>query len=364
MIMEGKEEKSDSKERLHLYLAITALLAVLAIAASLLMPDTSTKSGCLSFLTPSGRYSCLSRLAASTRNSTLCSIIPSTYADYAGRCYLGVGLETLNYSLCADISDNASASSCALGIANATGSAEPCSILGGAYKDSCVTRSAVNSLDKGSCAYASNSSSAYICSSAVGFSMAAKFRNASYCAEVQPSSDQNITGMVLYYSNTGISPESPVGYIESSDINLSARDLCYIDMASILRNGSYCNELHNATSVSICNSTLSSGLLVNTSAVNSVNASKANYTQMLNECPAGSSYSLVCRDNVLLFMAIETRNASVCTGLGPNLSISCYDYLAQTYGNVTYCAYLSNATENSACVESIGHNLSAASPYS
>ncbi len=357
-----------SQEKLRLYLAITILLAVFAVALYLITPNTRTKSGCLSFLTPTARYSCLGHLALSTRNATLCSIMPVAYAD---SCYKAVGTETLNYSICAGIHDPGYAASCAESIANTTGSAKPCSVLNGTYRNGCVATSAVKLLNESYCAYASNASAAELCSSAVGVALSEKSGNASYCASVNNSIDPAVTGSILQYSgasgytlgNISTALGTPLSYLEyGSGFNLSARDICYLKLASKLHNGRYCSYIYNASAAGICNSTFASAASV-------ANTSAANYTQMLNGCSQksvymNSNYSTLCTESVLLYKAIETRNASVCKELGINLSSTCYTNLAQTYNDSQYCSYITNASENSACVFGVHNNLSAITPYS
>lgn len=344
-------------ERLRVYLLITLIIVVLALAALLSVSRVSSDANkCLGIILSRNRYSCLESLALSKENESICGYIPSPYSD---SCYLPLAEKVLDPGLCSGIRNPDTYSLCIDYIANTTGRYTLCDRLEDPQQAQCLIPIALRSSNQSICGEISNKTDKTVCISSVNLASASS-GNPTYCMLVTNSTDITITSRVISYSgiyNSNSShglgsfsqPLSYVPYLYGG--TLSSRDLCYFYVVSKSENASYCSNLQNATLEGLCTYTVKppTSLHINTT---------INYTKLLNGCFQSGAYQQTCITSVLISEAVNTKNSSICTKLASQISIyQCYATLARTYNDTRYCGLITNATANNACIQDMTYNV-------
>jgi hypothetical protein len=168
---------------------------------------------------------------------------------------------------------------------------------------------------------------------------------------VTGSANGNVTGSILSKLNesstlgsaTQNMTVSPAYLFFIPNVTYTARDYCYFQLAQQLSEPALCSNVSVGEAKRLC---IMQANLTATFYSNST----ANYTQLLASCTQLGSYSQVCTQAAQLAQAVGTRNATLCGKLQSTMSLTCYAALASKYMNATYCNYIQNATEKSACV--------------
>lgn len=366
----GEEPKHH--ERLRIYAVITVVLIALAIIVSVSTDHRQIGlKGCLGIALGGYRDSCLTALANSTRNVSICGYVSGASAGY---CYSAVGEASLSAKACAMVSSETERYNCISYVANATSSPGACSYLNGSDNTACVEGFAASKANSSACYSMSNATEAGICASSVDLGLAENLGKPSYCAMVSGTSDANTTERIIAlssYVHYGESPNAtfsltnPAEYISAGNLTPSARDLCYLSVASKDSNASICRGIGNATLESSCESSIASPRGYNiTSNYTSANALIENITRnstgLYQSCAKiyGQANATGCAALVYIDEAVTTKNATLCTYISNmSLEYKCYSSIAQAYGDVNFCGYIKNSTLNGACVEDLNYNV-------
>lgn len=341
--MRAKREQkaSDPQGKLRLYLSITLLFALLAIAVTL-VPKGNALSRCNGIILVQSRDACFYSLAASTHNQSVCSLIQG---GSAGGCYSAVAESILSPSTCQRAGSNSSVASCIAYIALATNSTLTCASLAAPYADRCLTSIAVKAGSLAICAKESNASNSQICSSVINLDLAYATLRPSYCAQASSSASKAILASIINQTR-GILPKGNASILSSigslaflPNQNYSARDICYMVLAFRTSNPALCaNE--SASAQGLCAYALR----------NYTNSSPTTYGQLLSSCAQFGQYRSICTQSVLLAQAINTKNISICAAFQAQLATECYSSIAAKYRNASFCGYISNSTANNACL--------------
>ncbi len=341
MLEEGKE--ADPARRLRVYLALTVLVVVIAALSFLIVPQGNTLGGCERLVFASSKYTCITGLALSQENASLCSYANGTYAD---SCYMQVAEKSGNAGTCGSVSNGTSASICFSTIASADGNYALCSRAQAPYSWQCQSGIAVKQGNATLCASISNSTYSAECSSIVMTRYATLTGNAAYCRNVSASNSKNLTNYVIANLTAG-GAYSQNSFLLSSlsllpNTTYTARDYCYISVASKVLNPALCTNVSAGEASTIC---------LEQSGAYSYNSSIVeNYTALLAACYQAGAYEQACVQSVTLSHAVSTRNATLCSQLTGSEVVSCYSLLASTYKNATYCNGIGNATLRAGCV--------------
>ncbi len=359
--MEGRGEAKragvlDGRERTVVYALVALVLVAIAAASLILVPRGSgTLQSCRNIVMRQNRDSCLSYLASETKNVSVCRYVSPASSDY---CYASVARLTENASVCTMISGQNETYDCVFGIANATGAYATCSYLGGSQKAYCIEHLA-ESLGNVTACSTLNSSDAQICSSAIYFDRASSGDNATYCALVSNTTDQNITASILALSGAFAGPSGNMtlglalggaGYLQNGGNGFAVRDLCYMEVATALKSPAECARISNATLLSACNQSAYGGAVANFT---------GNGTLPSSFCSqyVGQNVSS-CNNIISITEAISTKNASYCADINYTLSrYQCYAAMARAYNSTSYCGYISNSSANQECVQNINYNV-------
>ncbi|MCL5428040.1 MAG: hypothetical protein M1321_02560 [Candidatus Marsarchaeota archaeon] len=358
-------------ERLLLYAVMAMALAVVAVIVAFTSGSVKGQglSRCTGITLSTYRDQCLSQLAYSTANVSVCTYMSDEQSSDA--CILNVSAETSNALSCTGMSNRYYRDLCVYDIANATGSYSLCGTLDDASAVQCYSAIASKLHNPGICSGINDNASAMsICSSAAEMSYAFATSNASACALVSNSTYApaiyNITAyaeLAFPRSNSSYastrSIESPLSYVQLlPNVSYSARDLCYMYMAYNLSDSAYCGHVSNETLSKTCIETVpgAANSLVSNSIIAALNST--NTTLILPRlksilCTNSSFSGSQCEDIVLMWEAMQTKNASICANLPGYENSTCYASLAANYRNASYCSYIKNATLNVACLNNI-----------
>ncbi len=343
-------------ERIRIYALIAAAFVVIAAASVLLAPQRAgALQRCRNIIMQQNKDSCLSYLASQTRNVSVCGYMSRQSADY---CYADVAKLTSNASACTMISNQSETYGCVFGIANSTGSYSTCSYLKGEQREYCIEEVATELGNVTACS-SLNSSGAQVCTSAIYLGMAKSGENATYCAQVSNNTDQGSVASILALSGayagssanmTLESALNPVEYLQGNGYGFSARDLCYITVASSARNPAACAMISNTTLEGICNQSTYGPARPN------LNQSSALPSTLCSQY-AGQNYSS-CNDIMAITEAVSTGNASFCASINYSQHrYLCYAAMARDYNSTSYCGYISNSSANQECIQNINYNM-------
>lgn len=340
---------SEEHNKIKIYALITVIMIVGAIAFTLFPKGTSLQQ-CEGAVLSTNRDNCLLNIATSTKNSSICGFISGSLKI---DCYTNIAKATNNESLCtvAATIDPSSGGECSLAIVNSTGDYTICGGISEPYKDKCFFKAATKASNLQLCGSISSSSIMAACNSTILLDQAYYTSNISYCARVSNSLSKSfiqdvVTNTSAVFANLGRNFSNILSELAIlPGQNLSSRDLCYISLAYKLKSNTYCSYA-SQEGESLCN------MVANQTAGN-LSAASTNFTAMLNSCKQLTQYQSFCTTYVLLDKAVATRNVSICSGFPTFTSWQCYDSLAKTYSNATYCSYITNSTQNNECLLSI-----------
>lgn len=343
--MREANEESETARRLRAYVAVALALIVLALASFLIVPRGNSVRSCQQLVFASSKYACLTSLALSSRNSSVCGYAQGAYAD---SCYAQLAEKTNNTATCNRVQNGTVFSACVVAIASANNNYAACGSAAEPYASRCVDSIALRLNSQTICARVSNSTLSLECTSILGIRNAERTGSASYCRSVTNSTSKSVANFIIanfsHSANTSASSQSSflLGYLYLlPNVTYTARDYCYITLATQNSNSSLCGFVSAGQARNLC--TAQSGARVSSNAT-------VNYTALLASCAKAGSYAQQCTQSVTLAQAVKTRNATLCGGLGSALSTSCYSLLASTYKNATYCSYISDPSAKSSCV--------------
>lgn|GEM_PF-3322403 len=350
----------DNKEKLRIYLGIVVLFVLLALIATFAEPHASSSlARCNDILLVQSRYSCLYSLAVSTKNSSICGSVAEPLSD---ECYSNVAELTLDPGKCTGIADYNMAYSCVLWIANKTDSYRACDKLSGSFASSCIESLASERDNATACNAITNQTEEELCSSGIYLGDASMMKNASYCALVQDTDNQNQVSRMVSLAQKVLQSEAgqslgfgnlgPLQYIEESGGGYSSKEVCYLSAAAASNNASSCYMISNETLRDLCNTY---GYQQTTSS----NATQ-NATVPMDLCAGESGANLTsCEALSNIVEAVTSKNLTKCADITDSLlEYQCYTSMAYAYNDTTYCGYIQNATANQACMDDIYYNES------
>jgi hypothetical protein len=346
--MREEAKDVDPARRLKIYAALTLLLILAAAVSFLLAPESGggSLSSCDRLILSGSRYTCIMALALSQENASLCGGLGGAYAD---SCYSQVAEKSGNARACGDVQNTTEASLCFSSIASAENNYTLCSSAQEPYASACQSGVAVRLGDYSLCGQISNYTYGSECSSIISTRYAVRTGDAAFCANASASNDRNLTDYVI----ANLSANSTIGSLQSNfllsslsvlpNVVYTARDYCYIVLASKTLNPALCAYVSPGETATICGREAGA-------AANTTSSTTQNLTELLRSCSQAGNYAQQCQQAIVLSKALSTKNATLCTMLSGQQETSCYDLLASTYANSTYCDYISGQGAQSSCI--------------
>ncbi len=352
-----KGDGSANWEGMWKYALIAGVVVILAIVFSMLA-NVIGNGNCKGILLGPSRDTCMFALALSSNNYSICK---SLVGSQDAQCYLQISENTGNSDLCRNASQYSSewGNQCYLYFENKTGSASYCSGVVGTEHSSCLAASAIYNYNLSYCSEIPNFTQSDSCTQAVSMNSALRSNNASYCAALSGTYSGNET-LYLLGSLEGTAKANASGLYSESTIFMYMQgnsylksDICYLFFSTLVGSANYCPMITNSGIGTICDSVASNAhLSTNTSNLTSSNStnSTAYYRTLISECSNQSaSIFSMCSNAVLLVEAVHTKNATICSHFSGALNAQCFEGLAKTYGNATYCSYIRNSTYDYSC---------------
>lgn len=335
-------------EQLRIYVAAAVIVVAIALLSLLVVPRGTQLQRCNSVLL--GKSNCLDALAQSTGNYTICSRLP---LGIANSCYYSIAQNTTNQSICTRISWEPEADACGYQIALATRNQDICTLLNSTSSPRCFLAIAQLKLNQSICSSISNQSYSDNCTNYIYLSLAASTANSTYCSKLPATGSTNLTYSLVANSNfserLGVyqNMTQVLQYLYyNGDRNISPSDACYYSVAYASHNASYCSYISDSTSKSLCNYS------TNQTAINTT-TTQINATAFLNDCLNASIGAETCNQTYNIYLALQTKNATLCGKLEQQYSYECYADLAQALNQTSICGYITNATVNNACIDNI-----------
>lgn len=350
-----KEEKAheiddDVKKKLPLYLGITLTVILLACIAVIFTPRGTPLQRCESALL--AKDLCIQQLAYSSGNTSMCSHLSQGNGD---ECYYTIALNKSNSTTCGMISNNATRSSCFFNIATHSDRYTLCEGLNNSYMSTCISTIALAKSNESLCSSITNSSQQSTCYATTNYDNAIALSDPSYCANITATNDFNTT-LAIYQNENYKSNDTfdsyvseLIGYLSFSNTTIGPRDFCYMSLSAHTNNVGLCGLIQNKSASNLCYTTNNSSRL-------NTNQSGFNYTQLYGACYNQTGNGQSCNSSIGYIRAVETKNVSMCKGLGPD-SYQCYASIAQIENNTGICNYISNSTYKLGCVLDIEGNL-------
>ena len=353
------------KDQLTVYAGIVGAAALFALVGYLLSIHSSNGiAACRSIFLIQNRNACFYRLAYSTKNYSVCGNIQGQASYY---CYSSIASLISDPKACFSIGNLQSRYLCALGSSNSSLSIPLCDILNGTGRYNCIDSLAMKSDNMSACRQIANVSYSEACSSAILFGNAVSSINASYCSRVSATSNSSMVSRIILLSESMkgnanssilIPKISPISYLESASSNYTARDFCYLAVASFSGNDSSCSMISSPSLYNICTSYgYNFTSAHNSSEISShPNISASQLSSQL--CMGDNGTNLQsCNELAVISTAVAERNVSACTTINSTYAgYQCYALLAKTYNDTAYCGYITNSTYNQACVYNIYYN--------
>ena len=336
---------ADSAEREKLFaFGIVAVILVIAAVLSMFINTGHSSNFCNSQFTSQQKYTCLESIAVSSGNSTACASLSGSYRD---NCYAQIAAKDNSIKLCGNVSNSALKAECTTQVANSTGAYEYCLQLNQPYSDACLYSVGVSRRNESACSSITNLSLSNTCSYTIDFTKATEQRNSTYCSFIGNGTyvqAEEILNTTLSQNNgSTIGNLAIISYYYSSYLNLSMspRNMCYYSLAYQTSSASYCQKITDPSLKTLCQKAYT----IN----NTVNGTSY-YGNLSKLCSASGQSS--CAYSTLL-NAIYYKNITACKSLNGSAGAGCFASLASYYHNSSYCGYITNATLNGACVESI-----------
>lgn len=342
------DKNKTEMEKLRPYILIAIVLVALAFLSTFIV-DFVAKPGVCSSAYQQQNYNCIEQLAYATSNAQICSSLPSSYAN---QCYLSISENTKNESVCQRASDVNVSSECTMFIANATMDPGLCGNLQQDDMAECIDRIALEEGQPGLCTRLASENSSSLCLNAVYFNDAISNLNGSYCRLMTENNSMDTTFASLELAAESakynyVNITQVLDYAALANVSIGARDACYLSLAYVSGDKSYCAYASNATS------TLCGTVAADFGTTSTANTTEAvNYTALMNSCTQAESYTQ-CNDTIGYMIAVGEKNLTKCGKLSTNYAYQCYYGLAQEFNNTSYCSYIKNYTLNNECVLSI-----------
>ncbi len=365
---ESEAPEKGERRKILQYIGAVSALGILALALLLVPKGNATAGSCSPILIAQDRYPCIMNLALSTENASVCSQLPPPYS--AG-CYVLIAENESNPSLCraAAEANTTSGSECYGYFVNSTLNYTLCNYVGAQNINACFAGVAAKTGNPGICGYVNKESAAAACATEVKIISYAGSGNFAGCESLRGYVNQSVFDYVAGYSDAGQGYANNL-YVALSYLfmNSSARfygnDTCMAISAAYSSNSGYCGHIANPELGSICNAYIQPSAQQNQTAIRPANYSSQNATSLLRSYLSScenltSPNKTACMSIILATVAVDTRNASICSGLSMNLSSECYSAIASTYNNATYCGYISNKSVQYSCVLGAYSNSSA-----
>ncbi len=336
---------AEAGSRLRLYVALAAILAVAAAASFLIVPHGTGIGACNSMLIANSKYACLTSLALQRGNASICGEEPAQYSD---ACYSAVAENTSNVQACSGVQNATQRAACVLDIATGTLDYSACQGIPEPYASQCAAGIAVKLDNSSLCSGIGNLTYGAECTSIIGTKEALGTGDAQYCGSVSASADKNITAYVLENitsqgTNSSTLDNALFTMLLIPNSTVTPRDVCYMELAGMTLNPALCGNVSQGYAQSACN--------IEASSPSASASASANYTTQLAACQSLGQYASACANSLMLEHAIGTKNATLCGALPGSLTDTCYNLLASTYKNTSYCGYITNASESSQCMQ-------------
>ncbi len=314
------------QDRMKLTVLAVGIFVVLALAISLVTGARSTPlQHCRNILLSAQRYQCFAQLANTTYNVSVCGYIGQQASESS--CVVGVAMRSGNVSTCYFNGTNSTgAEECATTVALATNNVSDCQTISDAgYSSSCAyALGEKNGFDSlAYCSAISNASKSADCKNIYYYRMALSKLNSTYCG-LLPSSKNGtpIDALVANYSGNGAyNLTSLAGSATLATFNVTDQGLCYYKIAVAAANQSLCYHL-NGTLNTLCRDF----------------SSPENLASLSNSTVTPLTVAAAC----------------AATGLTGGLLNDCENYMfvsvATSRHSVAYCSYINNATIKSQCI--------------
>ena len=254
--MQNVSGAADVNTKLRTYAAITLAVVVLAIVSFLLEPNTGTLGGCKGLWVANSRYVCISALALKDYNASMCSGLPSPYAD---TCYSQVAQGSKNATTCASIVNASARSSCSVSVAEAAENYTLCGSAAEPYSSRCEEEVALYMREPKLCSGIANRTYAAECLSILNTRTAAASLSFAPCANVTASANKNVTETIIANLSEGALPAyafNITSAVESvtflPNVSYTARDFCYTLVANMSRNSSLCSRVSPGVANEFC----------------------------------------------------------------------------------------------------------------
>lgn len=362
---------------LELYFVIAIILILLIVLTTFAVRSSNTKNNinsCNSIGLSTYKNNCILSVAENLSSPYMCNYLPQ---NLQSQCIDYIAENSLNVTLCSN--SQSYKNQCVQYIALNTNSPRLCNKLNYTQNNYCITSLAIKNNSINICNYDNNTESTSVCNASINMYFASKRDNLSYCKSLSNTQNKTYTDQIINYSeisllfnnasnknNINLNIISPIDYIQSiQNGSYSPRDICYLSGAINSKNNSGCAYIQNQTISDICSSlsfsynTTSSKNITSTNNALITNIDNFNFTAIGKSCENYTSNNLgYCSDIESIIKAVSTKNLTYCPNNNSNVEYQCYYVIAKAYNDTTYCSYILNASENSACVSAITQNIS------
>ncbi len=328
------------KERMVIGGVLTTIL-VLAAGLILITSGGGTPlTRCTGIVFSQQRSSCLFGLANSTSNASVCGYLPS---GRSAQCVSNIAAATKNDSTCGIERQNASSySECVIAVSRASSNVSYCASLGEPYRSECAYGIATqqNFMESAACSLIGNSTLFTDCTYRNDYQSAIKYKSGSYCSPLPTTQNESLLAYMFTEAPASTGIANATGLLPF--INVTPMQLCRYSVAVLTYNSSICGEL-NGTASLLCNRAFS-GSIYNTAE----NITLQNISAVCGKLP--SYLQQVCSYGLLSYIAVRSRNVSVCGQIGAaQYQNACYAGLAAKYFDNQYCTYISNSSVMASC---------------
>ncbi len=327
--MAAKQKEGEWHGMPKYVIAVAIIVAVAVILVVVSSASTGLRS-CSGKVVQQARYSCYTYYADYYGNASICNYLSGQYRD---ECLYNVSTATSNSLPCSGISLPEYVASCVSSISLKLGSAAACSSLQEPYASSCAygVAKASGFSNESVCASIQNSTLSDSCAASHYYNAALASRSASYCGYLSHSYD----GVEL----SAIAANSTQEFGPVSAYNLTPFGYCYSMVALELNDRSMCSTL-NGTDAASCQAYFTQSTGVNVTAIGRYcNQSGSQYPGIGGLCGAA----------ITIYEALQSGNVTKCLTLNGSYIGTCVTDIARKYNDSSYCSYISNATEASAC---------------
>ncbi len=352
-----RKMETTQRERMIILAVITVVLVIAGSVALIATSAGTPLSRCTRIVVSQQKSACLLELANSTMNVSVCNYLSGTLAS---QCVSGIALASSNTTACSNLSSNESSySQCIIAIGTSDGNASYCSALSEPYISTCAYSVAEHNSfnDTVTCTMIGNASLMNDCMLKSYYNEAVSLKNATYCSYLPNSANATLVSYMSQSSTSlfGISnATATLPYLNST----TPQQFCYYNVALIAHNLSTCSMVSGQLNM-LCTARLTSATSYNTSLTNATANSITldNVSQLCSSVP--SSVQSLCIYSLYSYIAVQSRNASVCNLISsPLYQGACYAGLAQRYNDSSYCDYIQNVSIRSACATAPQSNTS------